>query len=195
MAQSEEIKEETKSPADVIDETSQADETKMTGEVEQLSAEVEKQAALIAELQTVNETLEDKYLRSEAEMANMTTRFKKEREQLLKYEGQDLAKEILPAIDNLQRALASEIASNDAGAQQLKKGVEMVIANLESALSRFEIVKIGALGEPFDPNVHQAVQTVPASEDQAADTIVQVFQEGYMLKDRVLRPAMVVVAQ
>lgn len=137
--------------------------------------------------------LEDKYLRAEAEMANMHTRFKKEQQQLLKYDGQKLAKEVLPVMDNLTRALAAD--GGAAAADQLKKGVEMVLANMQKALADNNVTEIEALNQPFDPTKHQAVNTVPADDEHPADTVVQVFQAGYMLKDRVLRPAMVVVAQ
>ena len=130
----------------------------------------------LAELQKKYDELEDRYYRSEAEMANMTKRFKKEQEQLLRYEGQDLARDILPVVDNLTRALQTEV--EDAGSLQSN-----------------DVTKIASLGEEFDPTKHQAVKSVPVEEGQTPETIVQVLQEGYMLKDRVLRPAMVVVAQ
>lgn len=145
------------------------------------------------ELQKKYDDIEDKYLRAEAEMANMTQRFKKEQEMLLKYEGQDLARDILPVIDNLNRALEIEV-DNDVS-QQLKKGIEMVARDMEKALKNNNVTKIDSLGKVFDPTLHQAVKTVPVEEGQEPETIVQVFQDGYMLKDRVLRPAMVVVAQ
>ncbi len=137
--------------------------------------------------------MEDRYLRARAEIANMANRGKNEREQLQKYRSQDLAKKLLPSIDNLERALATEV-SDDQGAG-LKKGVEMVLESLRNALEEEGIEKIPAKGEAFDPNLHQAVQTVPATEDTPADTIVEVLQEGYKLHDRVLRPTMVIVAQ
>ena len=77
----------------------------------------------LAELQKKYDELEDRYYRSEAEMANMTKRFKKEQEQLLRYEGQDLARDILPVVDNLTRALQTEV--EDAGSKQLKQGIEI----------------------------------------------------------------------
>ncbi|MFG1200299.1 nucleotide exchange factor GrpE [Pediococcus acidilactici] len=79
--------------------------------------------------------------------------------------------------------------------EQLLKGVEMVQKDLLKALKENNIAEIEADGQKFDPNLHQAVQTVPADDDHPADTVVKVFQKGYILKDRVLRPAMVVVAQ
>ncbi|WP_246287362.1 nucleotide exchange factor GrpE [Lacticaseibacillus absianus] len=134
---------------------------------------------------------EDKYLRAAAEISNMNNRFKKERAQLLKYDGQKLATAVLPVLDNLERALQTEVS--DDGAQSLKKGVEMVYTHLDQALKDNAVTEIDASGK-FDPNLHQAVQAVPADADHAKDTVVSVLQKGYMLKDRVIRPAMVVVA-
>ena len=147
----------------------------------------------IADLQTKYDEMEDKYLRAEAEMQNMTKRFKNEQAQLLKYEGQKLATEILPVMDNLNRALQIEV--EDEASAQLKHGIEMVAKDMEKALKDNEITKIEALNQPFDPTKHQAVKSVPVEKGQKAETVVEVYQDGYMLKDRVLRPAMVVVAQ
>ena len=147
----------------------------------------------IADLQTKYDEMEDKYLRAEAEMQNMTKRFKNEQAQLLKYEGQKLATEILPVMDNLNRALQIEV--EDEASAQLKHGIEMVAKYMEKALKDNEITKIEALNQPFDPTKHQAVKSVPVEKGQKAETVVEVYQDGYMLKDRVLRPAMVVVAQ
>lgn len=147
----------------------------------------------IADLQAKYDEVEDKYLRAEAEMQNMTKRFKNEQAQLLKYEGQKLATEILPVMDNLNRALQIEV--EDEASAQLKHGIEMVAKDMEKALKDNEITKIEALNQPFDPTKHQAVKSVPVEKGQKAETVVEVYQDGYMLKDRVLRPAMVVVAQ
>ena len=154
-------------------------------------SEAEAEEFETAKLKAELEEMEDKYLRARAEIANMANRGKNEREQLQKYRSQDLAKKLLPSIDNLERALATEV-SDDQGAG-LKKGVEMVLESLRNALEEEGIEKIPAKGEAFDPNLHQAVQTVPATEDTPADTIVEVLQEGYKLHDRVLRPTMVIV--
>ena len=140
---------------------------------------------LKAQIKDLKQQLDDK--------DDMTTRFKKEQAQLLKYDGQDLAKSVLPVLDNLKRALTIEVT--DENGKQLKKGIQMVHDHLINALTDHGITEIEADGKPFDPTLHQAVQTVPVKEGQKADTVVQVLQAGYQLKDRVLRPAMVVVAQ
>ncbi|ERL64511.1 GrpE [Schleiferilactobacillus shenzhenensis LY-73] len=137
--------------------------------------------------------LEDKYLRAEAEMRNMGNRQKKEIAGMLKYDGQKLAKSILPVADNLERALAADVTPD--GIKQLHKGVEMTHEHLIHSLEENHITEIPAAGKKFDPTMHQAVSTVPADKDHPADTVVQVLQKGYMLQDRVIRPAMVVVAQ
>ncbi|WP_143463133.1 nucleotide exchange factor GrpE [Levilactobacillus enshiensis] len=150
-------------------------------------------AAEVAALKQKASDFEDKYLRAEAEVQNMQTRFQKEQATLIKYDGQQLAKDVLPVIDNLERALAVE-ATEDTAAQ-LKKGVQMTYDHLEDALKRNNVTEISAIGQKFDPTQHQAVQSVPVEAGQTADTVVKVLQKGYLLKDRVLRPAMVVVAQ
>ncbi|MDI9205647.1 nucleotide exchange factor GrpE [Ligilactobacillus saerimneri] len=150
-------------------------------------------AKLLAELKQKNEELENKYLRAAAEIQNMTRRFKKEQEQLLRYEGQSLARDILPVVDNLQRALLTE--ADDDASRQLKHGIELVAKDLEKALKDNKITQIDALNQPFDPQIHQAVKTVPAENEDQKDHVIEVYQEGYLLRDRVLRPAMVVVAQ
>ena len=159
------------------------------------SAKDSKQTTLdpaeIEKITAERDELSDKYIRAQAEIVNMRRRNEKEQASLLKYDGQKLAKAILPALDNLERALTVEAEHSE----QLLKGVEMVQKDLLKALKENDISEIEADGQKFDPNLHQAVQTVPADDDHPADTVVKVFQKGYILKDRVLRPAMVVVAQ
>ncbi|MFC6206225.1 nucleotide exchange factor GrpE [Levilactobacillus tongjiangensis] len=169
-----------------------------SGKTEQGQDATEKSQAApksqeVIDLEKKASDFEDKYLRAEAEVQNMQTRFQKEQATLIKYDGQQLAKDVLPVIDNLERALAVE-ATDDTGAQ-LKKGVQMTYDHLEDALKRNNVTEIEAMGQKFDPTRHQAVQSVPAEAGQDAETVVKVLQKGYLLKDRVLRPAMVVVAQ
>lgn len=132
------------------------------------------------------EEFENKYLRAHAEMQNIQRRANEERQQLQKYRSQDLAKAILPSLDNIERALAVEGLTDD-----VKKGLEMVQESLAQALKEEGIEEVDV--ETFDHNLHMAVQTLPADEDHPADTIAQVFQKGYKLHERLLRPAMVVV--
>ena len=167
-------------------EAAKGEETKKNNENQKLAKE-------IADLKEKNKDLEDKYLRSEAEIQNMQNRYTKERAQLIKYESQSLAKDVLPAMDNLERALSVE--ADDDVSKQLKKGVQMTLDALVEAMKDHGVVEIEADGVKFDPTLHQAVQTVAAENDDQKDHVVQVLQKGYQYKDRTLRPAMVVVAQ
>lgn len=132
------------------------------------------------------EDFENKYLRAHAEMQNIQRRANEERQQLQKYRSQDLAKAILPSLDNLERALAVEGLTED-----VRKGLEMVQESLVRALKDEGIEEVEV--ESFDHNLHMAVQTLPADDEHPADTIAEVFQKGYKLHERLLRPAIVVV--
>ncbi|MCV3296123.1 nucleotide exchange factor GrpE [Oenococcus kitaharae] len=136
---------------------------------------------------------EDKFYRAEAELQNVQQRFSKERATMLKYEGQDLAKSILPALDNLERALSND--DDDEGSKKIRRGVELTYKSLSNALRDNGITEIGKSGDQFDPKLHNAIQKTPIDdpEKQKADTIAVVLQRGYQLHDRVLRPAMVSV--
>ncbi len=178
---SEEIIEEVEEIIEEVMETNEesTEETEVVSEAEKLKKQLEE--------------TEDKFLRARAEIANITNRNRNERELLQKYRSQDLGKKLLPVIDNLERAMNIEVT--DEQSISLKKGVEMVLESLRQALKEEGIEEIPATGVAFDPNLHQAVQTVPASDDYPSDTIVEVLQKGYKLHDRVLRASMVVVAQ
>ena len=132
------------------------------------------------------EDFENKYLRVHAEMQNIQRRANEERQQLQKYRSQDLAKAILPSLDNLERALAVEGLTDD-----VKKGLEMTRDSLVRALNEEGVEEV--VVENFDHNLHMAVQTLPADDEHPVDSIAQVLQKGYKLHVRLLRPAMVVV--
>ncbi|EFR45093.1 nucleotide exchange factor GrpE [Streptococcus pseudoporcinus] len=152
--------------------------------VEETEAPIEK-----TELELALEKAEDfenKYLRAHAEMQNIQRRANEERQSLQRYRSQDLAKKILPSLDNLERALAVEGLTDD-----VKKGLEMVQDSLVQALKEEGIEEVAT--ESFDHHLHMAVQTLPADDDHPVDSIAEVFQKGYKLHERLLRPAMVLV--
>lgn len=157
-----------------------------------LTEELDDESVDVVKLQKERDEFEDNYLRAAAEIKNMNNRFHKERADLLKYDGQKLATAVLPVLDNLERALATEVT--DDAAKSLKQGVQMVYDHLATALKENAVEEIASTDDKFDPSIHQAVQTVPADKDHPKDTVVQVLQKGYRMKDRILRPAMVVVA-
>lgn len=158
-------------------------------EVVELTIEQQYEAK-IAELQAKLEDEENRHLRLRADYDNLNRRSRLDREASEKYRSQKLLTDLLPALDNFERALQVEITSEDA--QALYKGIEMVYRTLVEATEREGLQVIPAVGQPFDPNVHQAVMQEQSSEvEQGA--VVRELQKGYLLKDRVLRPAMVSV--
>jgi molecular chaperone GrpE len=111
-----------------------------------------------------------------------------------KYANESLMKEVLPVVDNLERALAAPFDETQAAVKGLRDGVEMTLKGLLDTLDRFGVVAIDALGKPFDPNYHQAVSQ-EASDQYDDDTVCQELQKGYILNDRLLRPSMVIVSK
>ena len=160
-----------------------------SSQAEELVEEVTEELSENTDLQKAldrAEEFENKYLRAHAEMQNIQRRSNEERQQLQKYRSQDLAKAIIPSLDNIERALAVEGLTDD-----VKKGLEMVQSSLIQALKEEGVEEVTV--ENFDPNLHMAVQTLPADDEHEADSIAQVLQKGYALHERLLRPAMVVV--
>ncbi len=135
--------------------------------------------------------VQNRYLRLAAEFENYKKRAQKEQAEYTKYAHERLLKALLPVLDNLQRAL--QHAQQSGGTNGLIEGVELTCKQYLEVLSRFGVRPIPSVGQPFDPTVHQAVATVDP-KGQAPNTIVEEYEKGYYLHDRVLRPAMVTVA-
>lgn len=132
----------------------------------------------------------DRFLRERADLENYRKRVGREKEELLNYGNKSLLEEILPVIDNLERALTH--ASEDSQGA-LVEGIRMTHAMLLTALKKFNVIPIEAVGTPFDSAYHQAMAQVP-TDQQEPNTVVEEYQKGYMLKERLLRPSMVSVA-
>lgn len=195
-----EAKEAMKNDEEIVVEDGAVDDEAVTEQIEaetdvlqEDEASVESsEASRIADLEAKVAELEDKLLRSQAEIQNIQQRHAREVQNVRKYDGQKLAGAVLPAVDNLERAL--QVEADDTVTKQIKTGVEMTLKTLVQALADNGISATGEVGEAFDPTKHQAIQSV-ASEDVASDEIAAVLQKGYMIQDRVLRPAMVAVAK
>ena len=130
----------------------------------------------------------EKAYRAAAELDNGRKRFQKERTELRTYGVEPLIQELLTVTDNLERAVAHAKADNN-----LAEGVKMVLRQFMQILASKGAVPFEAKGEMFDPSVHEAMSQIP-SEEHPAGTVIEVFQKGWMLKERLVRPAMVVVA-
>lgn len=146
------------------------------------------------ETTALNEELaaaKDRALRSQAELDNYRKRMRKEMEDERRYAQLPLLGDLLPVLDNVQRAIQAAEKLPDASG--LLAGFKMVAQQLESVLSRHHCTRIDALHKPFDPHLHAAIMQQPSNE-YPPNTVVQVAQEGYQLHDRVLRPAQVIVS-
>lgn len=157
-------------------------------------AEAEDISVQLAKALERNMELEDKLLRMAAEQDNFRKRMQRERETAFKYAEEAILREILPSLDNLERAVEQCKCSPDADAGALLAGVEMTCKGLLNTLEKFGVKPVAGAGQPFDPNFHEAVAMEP-SADVPENQILQEYQKGYMFKDRLIRAAKVVVSK
>lgn len=151
----------------------------------------------LAELEAETAELRDKLLRALAETENVRRRAQRDREEASKYAITNFAREMIGVADNLRRALdhvSPDVRRQDEGLESLAAGVEMTERSMLAAFERFAIKPVDALGQMFDHNLHEAMFEVP-DPSQPAGTVVQVLENGYVLDDRLLRPARVGVAK
>ena len=145
--------------------------------------------AELAEANAKNAQLAEQYLRAQADMQNTRRRADEEVAKARKFALESFAESLLPVADSLEAGLAHK----DATTEQVREGAEATLRQLKSALERNKVIEINpAAGTKFDPHQHQAISMVPA--EQEANTVVSVLQKGYLIADRVLRPALVTVA-
>lgn len=159
--------------------------------VEQWQKEVEQWQQKWEEAKQQAEEHYQKYLRAQADFENFRRRTRKEKEDQAQYAAQSLVEKMLPVLDNFERALAAGKEAQQS--ESLIQGIEMVFKQLQQALEAEGVEVIPAVGEPFDPHVHEAVGQVE-SEEYEPGIVVEQLQKGYKLKDRVMRPAMVKVS-
>lgn len=147
------------------------------------------------EIDTLKKELQDKdekVLRNTAELMNFKRRKEQETTNLLKYANEDFIIELLPVIDNFERAIKLDDNDLSDDVSKFLSGFKMIFGNMNNILSKFEIKEIEALGIEFDPNFHQAV-LMESDKEKPAGVVLEVLQKGYMYKDKVIRPAMVKV--
>jgi molecular chaperone GrpE len=170
------------------------DETQPTGEampidVEQAKAEIEAMQNQLAEAQSKATEYKDGWLRSQAEFINYKNRMARDNEMMYASMKGDIVKKVLPALDDLERALQNRPA-DDAWAS----GIELIARKLQNILEAEGVKRIMAEGVEFDPNFHEAISHEP-NNDVESGNVIAVVQNGYMLGERVIRPALVRVAQ
>jgi len=146
----------------------------------------------IKEVQDLAEQNYDLYVRSQAEMDNMRKRFQREKDNLIKFSNESLIKQLLPVLDSLEKAV--DHSREGDSLEALREGVELTLKGLTDTLEKAGLEEVKAVDQPFDPNYHEAVST---HEDDSveAGTVLKELQKGYLLNQRLIRPAMVVVSQ
>lgn len=162
--------------------------------IQALSAELQSIKAEYEDRLAEHEELKDQHLRLQAEFENFRRRSLKERQEAFQYGHQDILKDLLTTIDNLDRASQHAEGSGGGDLQALLAGVDLVSRELLGVFGKYGVSEIEALNRPFDPALHEAMGQL---EDATVvpSTIVQVLQNGYMLRDRMLRPALVMVSR
>ena len=155
------------------------------------ATETEAVESQLQKLLAERDTFYQNWLRTQADLENYRKRVQKEIEQERQYSLMPLVRDLLPPLDNLDRTLQAASQSNDLA--KLIQGVQMVAKQFESLLAKNKIERIEAVGKPFDPNLHQAMQQIPTA-DHPPMTVLQEYERGYTLHDRVVRPSTVVVA-
>ena len=148
----------------------------------------------IQELEEKIKGYEEKSLRDKAEMINYRRRKEEETSKMLKYCNEDLIKQLLPVSDNFERAIKMDDDNLEDEVSKFLSGFKMIYSNLALTLQNFEVKAIDGANKPFDPVYHDAVMT-EHRDDLEPGMIIEVLQKGYMLKDRVIRPAMVKVSE
>ena len=185
LQEKEELTGEAAAEEQPVEEVTETEAEPAEGTVEDVPVEEDKAAMLEAQLKEKD----DRILRLQADFENFRRRTAKEKEELAAVITQNLLTDLLPLLDNFERAMAVEQSDVEA----FQKGVEMIFTQLREVLDKHGLENIEAEGQPFDPNIHQAVMRV-ANPDVEDGTITQVLQKGYQAKGRVIRPAMVQVA-
>jgi len=146
----------------------------------------------IEEAEAASEKNHDLYLRSQAEIDNLKKRYQKEQQGLVKFANESLIKQLLPVADNLEKAIAH--SQNDTSIEALREGVDLTLKGFVDVLQKAGVETVEAVGEPFDPNFHEAVSEM-VDDRVEPGTVIKDLQKGYTLNQRLIRPSMVVVSR
>ena len=168
------------------------DETKDSQEEMSNEEEMNLMQKELNEAETQTQVAIDKMMRLAAEFDNYKKRNAKEYENIRKYAAENIIKELIPIVDNFERAIESATESKDFNS--FIEGVKLILNQMLNLLDKEGVTRIKAVGEVFDPNIHEAVMHI-ASDEYPENVIIQELQKGYILRDRVVRPAMVSVSK
>lgn len=181
------------SPDDVLPEESTPDAEDADNAEPVLIESPEQLTEQLAKANREAEENWEKFVRTQAELENLKRRSEKDLQHAHKFGLEKFARELLPVADSLELGLSVE-TSGTPEVHKLREGMELTLKQLLSSLEKFNVIPVDPLGEKFDPERHQAMAMQPTDEAEP-NTVIKVYQKGYLLSDRLLRPAMVVVAQ
>lgn len=184
------------SQEDVLPDAPKTDESPSTTEeaiLQPTLPTVESLSEALAKLEAQSTENWDKFLRTQAELENLKRRAEKDLQNAHKFAIEKFARELLSVADSLELGLGVE-ATDHPGVEKLREGMELTLKQLIGTLDKFQVTQINPEGEKFNPELHQAMAMQPTDEADP-NTVIKVYQKGYLLSERLLRPAMVVVAQ
>jgi molecular chaperone GrpE len=163
-------------------------------ESKQISDETDLLEKKLEQAEEKARELNDRYVRAHAELENFKKRTNREVSEFKKYAVEAIVKQLLPVFDNLERAVLSAESSGESESCQITQGIKMTLKEIERVFDQFSIKPVNAEGQKFDPSFHMAVGQ-EERDDVEENTVVNQFQKGYLLHDRLIRPAMVIVSK
>ncbi|WP_020209141.1 nucleotide exchange factor GrpE [Gilvimarinus chinensis] len=171
----------------------EAEQAQQSAQEEAVDVEISGQNAQIEELTVALAGAKEQTLRAQAELQNVRRRAEADVEKAHKFGQEKLVGDLLPVVDNLERAMASINADDDAN-KAIIEGIELTLKSFIDTLVKHKVEPVNPVGEPFNPELHQAMSMIE-NPDVEPNTVIDVFQKGYTLHGRLVRPAMVVVAK
>ncbi len=182
----------TEDPKEPVDQAKVDEEASSTECVKPADSELEALRQEIAAKEQEAKNNYDRFLRQVAELENLKRRSAREREEISRFANEALIKDLLSVVDNLERAVAH--ASGGGNGKPIVEGVEMVLKGLLDVLAKHGVTQVSAIGQPFDPAKHEAIAQVESATAEP-NSVIEELHPGYMLRDRLLRPALVSVAK
>lgn len=174
---------ETEQEKEEVTEEEDETKTEIEEELERLRMEAESARAEA-------ESARNRMLRTVADYENYKKRLEKEKKEFMKYANERFIKDLLPSLDDLERAIISSNDSSDL--ESLREGVQIIYKQLNNILEKYDVTPIEAVGKKFNPNLHEAIMHMPSKNPK--NTIIEEYQKGYKLHDRVIRPSKVVIS-
>jgi molecular chaperone GrpE len=198
-AESEKINEDSRSESQEAEKENQENQgveekTQESSKAKDQPDETELLKKRLEQAEEKSRELNDKYVRAHAELENFKKRTNREVSEFKKYAVEAIVKQLLPVFDNLERAVLSAESSGESESCQITQGIKMTLKEIERVFEQFSIKPLDAEGQKFDPSFHMAVGQ-EERDDVEENTVVKQFQKGYLLHERLIRPAMVIVSK